>query len=249
MKIAVIQPDIVWGNPEANAVRMEELVASAGPADLYVLPEMWSTGFTMSPETHAEKAPYASLEWMKKTAARTGAAVAGSIAVDDNGFKNRFFFVKPDGQTVSYDKKHLFTYSGEDKHYDAGDERVVVEWKGIRFRLVVCYDLRFPVWCRNRCDYDALLCVASWPDKRSFVWKNLLVARAIENQAYVIGVNRVGSDPTCTYSGDSVIIDAYGAAVAGCEPGKPGFCTAETDMEELARFREKFPVLRDADKI
>lgn len=249
MNVCIIQPDIVWGNPEANMAHMEGLIAAAGPSDLYVLPEMWPTGFTMTPEIHADKAPSSSLEWMKKTAARTGAAVAGSIAVDDNGFRNRCFFVKPDGQAVFYDKHHLFTYSGEDKHYEAGEDRVIVEWKGVRFRLIVCYDLRFPLWCRNRNDYDALLCVASWPDKRSFAWKSLLTARAIENQVYVMGVNRVGADPACNYTGDSFIADPYGNAVAQCESGTEGFCSVDMDMEELARFREKFPVLRDADKI
>ena len=249
MKVTVIQPDIVWGDPRQNISRVEEKIAKAPRADLYVLPEMWSTGFTMTPELHAESEPSLSLEWMKDAASRTGAAIAGSLAFKDGDFRNRFFFVKPGGEVFHYDKKHLFTYSGEDRHYSAGDERVIVEWKGVRFRLIVCYDLRFPLWCRNRGDYDALLCVASWPDRRSFAWKSLLVARAIENQAYVLGVNRVGSDPSCTYSGDAVILDPDGAVMSGCEPCREGWCSAELDMNKLALARDRFPVLRDADKI
>lgn len=250
MKITLLQTDPVWGDTGANVLKAETAVKAAGPSDLYVLPEMWSTGFSMQPELHAEDEPGKALEWMLKTSARTGAAVAGSVAVRvGDSYRNRFYFVKPDGSVIFYDKHHLFTYSGEDKHYEAGDEKIVVEWKGVRFRLTVCYDLRFPGWCRNRGEYDVLLCVASWPDKRAEVWKLLLRARAVENQCYVVGVNRAGTDPTCHYTGDSALIDAYGHPVAECRCGEECFCSAETDLEKLAEFREKFPVLRDSDKI
>lgn len=248
MKITLLQLNPEWGDVQACIRRAEAALKAAGPSDLYVLPEMWSSGFTMQPELHSESEPGPALAWMKQTSSRTGAAVAGSVAVRENGsFRNRFYFVKPDGSVTFYDKHHLFTYSGEDRQYEAGNERVLVEWKGIRFRLIVCYDLRFPLWCRNRGDYDVLLCVASWPDRRSDAWKLLLRARAVENQCYVVAVNRVGDDPTCHYTGDSAVIDAYGRTVAECRSGEESSCSAETDMEKLAEFREKFPVLRDAD--
>lgn len=250
MKITLLQLNPEWGDAKANIQKAEAAVKAAGPSDLFVLPEMWSSGFTMQPEIHSENEPGEALEWMKLTSSRTGAAVAGSIAVRSGDcFRNRFYFVKPDGSVAYYDKHHLFTYSGEDGHYEAGNERLNVEWKGVRFRLIVCYDLRFPVWCRNRGDYDVLLCVASWPDRRADAWKLLLRARAVENQCYVVAVNRVGNDPTCHYTGDSAAIDAYGRAVSECRSGEEGFCSFETDMIGLAEFRAKFPVLRDADKI
>lgn len=249
MRISLLQTNPVWGDPKANVLKAEAAVEAAGPSELYVLPEMWSTGFVMQPELYAEDEPGPVLEWMRRTSSRTGAAIAGSVAIRvDGSFRNRFYFVKPDGGCVFYDKHHLFTYSGEDRHYDAGDERVIIEWKGVRFRLITCYDLRFPGWCRNRGEYDVLLCVASWPDRRADAWKLLLRARAVEDQCYVVGVNRVGSDPSCHYTGDSAVIDAYGRTVAECRSGEEGFCAVETDMEKLAEFREKFPVLRDADK-
>jgi len=160
---------------------------------------------------------------------------------------NRLFFVRPDGSYDDYDKRHLFGYAGETDEYVAGSRRVVVEWRGVRFLLQVCYDLRFPVFSRNRGDYDAIIYVANWPEKRRDVWQTLLKARALENQCFVVGVNIVGSDEVCDYMGDSVILDAYGHTVASCTPGRVEVATAELDMRELLRFRQKFPVLEDAD--
>lgn len=248
MKITLLQFGPEWGDVAGSIRKAEAAVLSAGPSDLYVLPEMWSSGFTMTPEEHAEEEPGKALEWMKETAARTGAAVAGSVAVRCCGTcRNRFYFVKPDGETAYYDKHHLFTYSGEDRHYTAGDSKVTVEWKGVRFRLTVCYDLRFPLWCRNRGEYDVMLCVASWPDRRADAWKLLQKARAVENQCYVAAVNRVGNDPSCHYTGDSSLTDAWGHTVVECKSGQECSCSAELDMKGLAEFREQFPVLRDAD--
>ena len=248
MIVTLLQTSPVWGDTAAAIREAGAAVAAAGPSDLYVLPEMWSTGFTMEPEVHAEEEPGAALLWMKATAAATGAAVAGSVAVRADGqFRNRFYFVKPDGTVEFYDKHHLFTYSGEDRHYAAGDKKVIVEWKGVRFRLAVCYDLRFPGWCRNRGEYDVLLCVASWPDRRSDAWKLLLRARAVEDQCYVAAVNRVGDDPSCHYTGDSALVDAFGRTVAECRSGEMCSCSAGLNIEELSAFRKSFPVLRDAD--
>ena len=248
MKVIILQSDIEWANPVANVQNINKMIDAAGVADLYVLPEMFSTGFCIEPEGVAEPMDSATLRWMQQKAAVTGAAIAGSIAVYEDGkYYNRFYFVKPDGQVSHYDKHHLFTYGGEHNHFTAGGERVVVEHCGVRILLEVCYDLRFPVWSRNRGDYDMILYVASWPESRVAAWSALLVARAIENQCYVAGVNRVGSDPKCNYCGGSVIIDPYGNALAACTMGEECAASAEVNMEALRAFREKFPVLNDAD--
>ena len=248
MKISIIQQDIAWADIAENIRKADVAVDSDPGADLYVLPEMFTTGFCTNPEGIAEVHPGASLEWMRKKAAAVDAAVAGSVAVCEDGrFYNRFYFVKPDGETVWYDKKHLFTYGGEQDRYTAGKERVVVEFRGVRILLEVCYDLRFPIWSRNRGDYDMILYVASWPSVRVAAWKSLLVARAIENQCYVAGVNRVGNDPYNEYDGGSMVIDPYGRMIASCEDGVEMTTSAEVDMPALEAFRAKFPVLKDSD--
>ena len=155
--------------------------------------------------------------------------------------------MRPDGSYDYYDKRHLFTFAGETDQYVAGDRRVVTEWRGVRFLLQVCYDLRFPVFSRNHGDYDAIIYVANWPARRRDVWQTLLKARALENQCFVVGVNIVGSDKVCEYMGDSVIINAYGQIIASCTPAKAEVAVAELDLEEQWRFRQKFPVLDDAD--
>lgn len=247
MKTIIFQTDICWADPEANRMHVGGMMDACPGADLYVLPEMFSTGFCTQPEGVAETG-CETLEWMKRRAAEHDCAVAGSVATEEDGkYYNRFYFVTPDGQTRWYDKKHLFTYGGEHRHYTAGTERVVVSFRGVRFLLQVCYDLRFPVWSRNRKDYDAILYVASWPTPRVEAWKALLRARAIENQCYVIAVNRVGKDPYCGYSGGSAVIDPYGHTLAACEDGKEMCAVAEIDMAGLEAFRKKFPVLDDAD--
>ena len=248
MKITILQQNILWANPTANVRKADEAINQNPGADLYVLPEMFSTGFCTNPEGIAESTESETLQWMKDKAATTDAAIAGSVAVTEDGkYYNRFYFVKPDGSVTHYDKKHLFTYGGEHLRFTAGEERVVVEWKGVRILLEVCYDLRFPVWARNRGDYDMILYVASWPTPRVSAWSALLVARAIENQCYVAGVNRVGTDPAGEYCGGSVIIDPYGKTLAACEMNQECEASAEVDMDKLNAFREKFPVLNDAD--
>lgn len=257
MKITLLQQDIIWGNPSMNQDLAEKAILAAERSDVYVLPEMWSTGFATDPTGIAE-GDAASLGWMQRMAVSMDAAIAGSVATEVDGkYYNRFYFVTPDSCRW-YDKRHLFTYGGEDKRYTAGKERVVVEWRGVRFLLQVCYDLRFPAFSRNMPEegrplqngalhYDVALYVASWPDSRRKVWDALLPARAIENQCYVCGVNRVGDDPQCHYDGGTVGIDAYGRVVARCDDGVAGSVTVDVDTDRLGSFRKKFPVLRDAD--
>jgi len=247
VRVSIIQHDIVWGKPVENRLQLQQQIEAHPGADLYVLTEMWPTGFATEPEGLTEH-DAASLGWMKEMAHRYDAALAGSIAVEEDGrFYNRLYFVKPDGSVEYYDKRHLFAYGGEDKHYMRGTKRVVVEWRGVRFLLVVCYDLRFPVWMRYNKDYDAIICVANWPTVRIEAWKALLRARAIENQCYVIGANRVGKDPSCDYCGDSAVIHPYGHALAEGEKGKVSFVEAELNMKELNAFRTKFPVENEKD--
>lgn len=248
MKITILQRDIVWADPTRNVQRADEAIDGNPGSDLYVLPEMFSTGFCTQPEGIAEPAENRTVSWMKAKASQTGAAIAGSIAVHEDGrYYNRFHFVTPDGNVTTYDKKHLFTFGGEHNRFTAGSERVIVAYKGFRILLEICYDLRFPVWSRNRGDYDMIIYVASWPTPRVEAWKALLTARAIENQCYVAGVNRVGDDPGNNYCGGSRVIDPYGKIMAECEDGREMEVTAEVDMEVLEAFRAKFPVLDDAD--
>ncbi|MCQ2204278.1 MAG: amidohydrolase [Bacteroidales bacterium] len=248
MKITLVQYDIAWGSPEDNWQRAEAVIANAPLSDIYVLPEMFSTGFATDPADVAER-DQRSLQWMKQTAARLNAALCGSVATcDDGSFRNRFYFVQPDGSVDFYDKRHLFTYGGEDKRYTRGDNRVVVCFRGLRILLQVCYDLRFPVFSRNHGDYDAIFYVANWPASRLAAWDTLLHARAIENQCFVAGVNRVGTDAAgCVYSGGTMLIDAYGRTMAQSADNQPDCVTADLDLEKLASFRLKFPVLSDAD--
>ena len=249
MKINIIQHDIIWANPSGNIQRLDRLIDEQPGADLYVLTEMFSTGFATKPEGIAEHEDSPTITWMKQKANQCNAAIAGSIAIEHEGkYFNRFYFVKPDGEVVTYNKRHLFTYGGEDKTFTKGDERVIVTYQGVRFLLQICYDLRFPVWSRNLGDYDAILYVANWPTPRVEAWKALLRARAIENQCYVAGVNRVGNDPSCQYCGGSAIIDPYGKTLASCEDNKECSVTAEIEMQELEKFRKHFPVLNDQDE-
>jgi len=238
MKVSLVQMNIAWADPVQNRKIAEEAILATPGSDLYVLPEMWSTGFATIPEGIAEPEESDSLEWMKLISSNVSAAIAGSIAVhcDDGTYRNRFYFVKPSGEVTYYDKHHLFTYGGEHHRYSAGNERVVVEWLGVRFRLIVCYDLRFPKWIRSEEDYDAILCVASWPTPRVEAWRTLLKARAIENQCYVCGVNRVGDDPSCNYVGGTAFVDPYGKATE-CEDTVSGVLTADIDMSEEQDFK------------
>lgn len=256
MKVTLVQMDIVWGNIAANCEVASRLIDNTPGSDLYVLPEMWSTGFATEPDGIADDS-LQSLKWMQQKANAINAAVCGSVATkaEDGTFRNRFYFVKPQASqadvepqvTEFYDKHHLFTYGNEHHRYTAGQERVIVEWRGVRFLLQVCYDLRFPCFARNNgTAYDCAIYVASWPTSRIDPWRALLKARAIENQCYVLGVDRIGTDPACSYCGGTEIVDAYGR-VEACPDDQQCTLTCTLDMDALEAFRKKFPVLNDAD--
>ncbi|MBQ6191203.1 MAG: nitrilase family protein [Bacteroidaceae bacterium] len=257
MKVALVQMDIAWESPGKNRETEERLMFSAEKSDIYVLPEMWNTGVTTEPMGVAEPENGETLMWMQRMADKLDAAVAGSVAVkaSDGSYRNRLYFVKPSETVQSsifnfqfYDKHHLFSYGGETEHYTPGNEYVTVEWRGVRFHLSICYDLRFPLWLRNRDNYDVLICVASWPQVRMQAWKVLLAARAIENQCYVLGVNRIGKDPYCEYSGGTCVVDPFGFATVAPD-NEASVLTQTLDLKRLKSFREKFPVLKEMDSI
>jgi omega-amidase len=260
MKVTIIQSELAWEDRDANLNNFETLIGSIGEqTDLIVLPEMFSTGFSMFPHKIAEEDGGAALQWMKSQAAKTRAVVAGSLAIKENGqYYNRFYWVLPSGEPVKYDKRHLFRIAGEEKQYGGGNERVIIPYRGCNFMPIVCYDLRFPVWCRNRfvkespfscaSEYDVIICVANWPANRSHAWKSLLAARAIENQAFVIGVNRIGKDGHgYDHSGDSVVLDHKGMPLTKPVPDSRSVQTVELDREAQEEFRRLFPVGLDAD--
>ncbi len=246
MKISLLQYGIEWLNPQRNLERIDRWISQCSGSQLVILPEMFATGFCMNPEDAADDGSV--LRWMQQRAEQYGIAIIGSVATECEGrYYNRLYVVKSDGSYSHYDKRHLFTFAGEDRSYEAGDERVVVELGGVRILLLVCYDIRFPVWSRNRGDYDVIVCVANWPKSRREVWDTLLMARAIENVSYVCGVNIVGEDPMCSYSGGTAVIDYKGRRVATVEDDCEGLATVEIDSEALRDFRVKFPALDDAD--
>lgn len=243
-RVTIVQRPIVWQDVESNLAAIESMLRGV-ESDTIVLSEMFQTGFVTNPKEVADRG--VTLEWMLQLAARMDAAIVGSIIVkEDETYRNRMYFIMPDGGVEWYDKHHLFTIGGEGKHFERGNERRVVMWRGVRFLLEICYDLRFPVWSRQRGDYDAIIYSALWPTPRREVWRTLLRARAIENQAYVIGVNRIGDEPTLCYSGDSAIVDYYGRAMVDMADME-GVRTEVLDVDALEAFRHKFDVGRDAD--
>jgi len=254
LNVTLIQTDLVWHDPEANRRRLQERCGDlAGQTDLIVLPEMFTTGFTIEAETVAEPANGPTVAWMREQAAKLGAVITGSIATRErDGYYNRLVWMRPDGTHETYDKRHLFRMAHEQDHYSAGTRRLVVELKGWKILPLVCYDLRFPVWSRNTtgadAGYDVLLYVANWPERRRHPWQTLLKARAIENLSYCIGVNRVGKDGTgVDYTGDSAAIDYLGQPMT--PPSEQEFVTTVTlDKAALDGFRAKFPAHLDADE-
>lgn len=248
LKISVLQQPLVWMDGEANLRFFDSLLDGLKDRDLIVLPEMFTTGFAM--EAAKSSLPESEvISWLQAKAAASHAMVAGSAAIQTaKGAVNRFFLVEPGGAVHFYDKRHLFRMAGEHEHYLAGDRREVFEWRGWRILPQVCYDLRFPVFARNQNDYDLALYVANWPAPRALHWQALLQARAIENQAYIAGCNRVGTDGNGHgYSGDSRIISPLGEILAAGEPHQPAILEAELSLESLREYREKFPAWRDAD--
>jgi omega-amidase len=255
MRISLIQTVLSWESPAKNYLRLEGVLQKLEATDLIVLPEMFTTGFTMNSDA-AEFFSDSSetLSWMRKWSKDLNAVLCGSVAFKDNeGLYNRLLWVRPDGTFSHYDKRHLFTFAGEEKTYLKGTARIIEHWKGWNICPLVCYDLRFPVWSRNRHqhgspDYDVLIYVANWPSVRREAWSTLLKARAIENQCYVAGVNRVGTDhKENIYTGDSAMIDAKGT-VLWTQSDVAGVCTIELNKSELDLYREQFPVLKDGDE-
>ncbi|MDH5501945.1 MAG: amidohydrolase [Gammaproteobacteria bacterium] len=251
LTVSILQADLAWHDVKTNLARFSESIDSIGQkTDLIVLPEMFTTGFTMDAAANAEKMNGVSMECMAQWAARSNAAVCGSLIIKDEArYFNRFVFMRPNGKFEVYDKRHLFRLAGEVEHYSAGDRQIVVEWREWRICPMVCYDLRFPVWSRNRPDlnYDLLLYVANWPSRRHHAWRTLLRARAIENLCYLAGVNRVGTDGNeLPYAGGSAIIDYLGHDLVDLGDGV-GIASATLDKALLNKFRQKFPFHIDAD--
>lgn len=245
--VAICQVDMVWEEIEHNLSCIEKVVAGA-QADIVVLPEMFATGFKLRPSCVAETMDGAVVTAMRRWAREFDKAIVGSVVIAEEGtYRNRQLFVEPSGRMTWYDKHHLFRPGGEARDYTPGNRRVVVEYKGCRFLLLVCYDLRFPVWSRNRGDYDAIIYSASWDNKRRDAWRTLLRARAIENQCYVIGVNRVGTDPDAIYIGDSMVVDYLGRTVADAESGE-WTMTVTLDLNAQNAFKKSFPAWLDADE-
>jgi len=250
LTVTIVQPDLHWHDAAANLEMFSGIIAGIDQhTDLIVLPEMFTTGFTMDAETYAEPMDGRSMTWLAETASSYGATICGSIIVlHESRYLNRFVCMRPDGDFVTYDKRHLFRLAGEHEHYSAGDELVTLKIGGWRIRPMICYDLRFPVWSRNTGEYDLLLYVANWPNRRHLAWETLLRARAIENLSYVAGVNRTGSDGNdLPYSGGSALIDYTGATLADLGD-RCDTATLALDLEPLQKFRTKFPFHVDADR-
>lgn len=251
LTVTLIQCDILWENPTGNLERLKaKLEEFRGKTDIVVLPEMFTTGFSMHSSQLAETVDGPTVGTLKKWAEESGLAFAGSfIASEDDRFYNRGFFITPE-ETRFYDKRHLFRMSAEPEHFAAGTAPLIVNYKGWNISLQICYDLRFPVWLRNVDNaYDLLLFVASWPKVRQNAWNTLLMARAIENCAWVAGVNRVGTDPNgLVYEGGSVMIDMKGQVIAEATPGKEESVSVTISKSALEKFRERFPTWKDADR-
>ena len=249
LKIGLAQFNISWEDPEANFQRLDMILPENEGLDILLLPEMWPTGFSMRPEKVAEQTPGPALNWMLEHSQKLNLAIAGSIPVEEDGkYYNRFYFVNSDGVIHYYNKRHLFSYGKEDQHYTAGESREVFEYRGWRIRLIVCYDLRFPVWCRNDQDFDLMLVAANWPSARIHHWDALLRARSIENQSYIAAVNRTGQDGNgLAYPGHSCILDMNGLVVLEMQD-REGIESGTIDLDALKKHREQYRFLQDRDK-
>lgn len=250
MKIALCQLDTTSLGVEEALLGAERLLAQVD-ADIYILPEMFATGYSVVASEVAEPSGGTIQTWLRCQSQQRGAAVVATVAVEERGsYFNRLFFATPSGDMFSYDKRHLFTFAGEDRHFSAGRERIVVDYGGFRVLPLVCYDLRFPAWSYLPNQVDLIIYSASWADSRMGAWDALLPARAIENQAFVVGVNRVGHDKDGTYfSGHTACYDFMGRKVAEVPSGQQGVVVVEVAMEAVSRFRDKFRAWQDADRI
>jgi len=263
LTITTIQTNLHWEDKKANLQMLEQKINSiTGKTEIVVLPEMFSTGFSMKPEILAETMDGETLQWMRNIAATKKIILTGSIIInEEENFFNRLIWMLPNGRYGIYDKRHRFAFAGEDRQYTAGNKRLIASVKGWKINLQICYDLRFPVWSRQTSpltplqrrgeqkapEYDVLIYVANWPERRNTAWKTLLPARAIENQCYVVGVNRVGKDGNdINYSGDSMVIDPLGEILYHKKDEEDIFTTT-LDKDHLQTVREKFPFWKDAD--
>jgi omega-amidase len=251
LTVTLIQTNLQWRDPQANREHLEsEILAIPRATDLILLPEMFTSAFITDPRQGAEAHPGETLDWMLKLAAETGAAITGSIAAEVDGrYFNRLLFVTPEQKVYHYDKRHLFRMMGEHERYNAGQAKLLVEWRGWRILPLVCYDLRFPVWCRNTAGdtYDLCLFVANWPSARHHHWRTLLQARAIENLAYVAGVNRIGQDGRgIDYQGHSAVVNFLGQEIAQAGDAVGNF-SSTLQMDKLGEYRAQFPAHLDAD--
>ena len=249
LRISPVQSALHWELPAANRAHFDALLAPlAGRTDLVILPEMWTSGFTMNAAKVAEPMDGPSVDWLRATAARLGAVVTGSqVIVENDTYHNRLIWMRPDGSYAQYDKRHGFSPAGEHEVYRNGTAPLTVELQGWRIRPLICYDLRFPVWSRNVDNYDLLLYTANWPAARALHWRTLLAARAIENQAYCVGVNRVGTDGKgLAYRGDSTVIDPLGEVLWSAAQVAT-VTTVALDLDARRDYRERLPFWRDAD--
>ena len=249
LKVTIIQSDIIWEDIDSNLKLFQSHLDKVDETDLIVLPEMFTTGFSMNASALAQESDEKALNWLIRNAKTKNAVIGGSIIVDEDGkFFNRFYWANPDGTFGKYDKRHLFRMASENNTYSGGKERVIFDIKGWKIMPLICYDLRFPVWSRNRNDYDVLLYVANWPKRRRYTWKVLLKARAMENQSYVVGVNRIGKDgPGNLYSGDSMVIDLKGHIISKTEANALSIETISLSYDNMLRMRKNFPAHLDSD--
>lgn len=250
LKIALIQADLVWENPDQNRTDLESHIESINdPVDLIILPEMFTTGFTMNPKGLAESMDGKTVNWMKDLAQRKQSALIGSTIIRENGlYFNRLLFVHPDGAIDTYDKKHTFTLAGEHTVYESGKENKIINYLGWSIKPLICYDLRFPVWARNLEDYDMVLYVANWPHVRISAWDALLKARAIENMSYSIGVNRVGLDGNGhEYPGHSAVYDVLGQRLDDIPSHKEAIGIITLNKSHISKYRNKLGFLKDRD--
>lgn len=250
LRITLVQTDLFWEQPQKNRIHFSKILGGISEeTDLIVLPEMFTTGFSMEPKEIAEENAGITLKWMKDIARSKNSALTGSIIVKENEmYFNRLFFVLPDGEYYSYDKRHLFGYAGEHHKYTAGSEKLIISYKNWRICPLICYDLRFPVWARNTNAYDVLIYIANWPQSRILHWDTLLRARSIENQCYTVGVSRIGKDPNQNdYNGHSAVYDPMGALISTSDYEKEFVQTLVVKKSDLEEIRGRYPFLKDRD--